>query len=344
MRARISHIAFVTAVVWMGCVDEVDFDVKVPPPSALPVIIDGIITSGWPATAVLSKAYPADGKYYYTPIAGATVWVTDIDDPLVRVDLLFANEKYNGTLYQSPDTMNLEVGHRYQLHVTLSGSHAFESTPQQVSEPGQVDSVYFEFVKGYNQATDREEDGFNVYMDSSMPALGSNYVRWEMNGTYLLRTEINPEACEGCLTMCWVSDTEDLPLISRSKFTGSSELRRTFVKYIPINYTTFNDRYHVEVVQHTISRDAWEFYDALRYQLENTASLFQPAFSALKGNITATGSSAPVIGIFTATQTARKSIFIKATDVPYKVRGVTPVGDCRGFPNSTADMPSFWKI
>jgi hypothetical protein len=325
----------------MGCVDEVDFDVNVPPLNALPVIIDATITSGWPATAVLSKAYPADGEYYYTPITGAAVWVTDLDDPLVSVDLLFSNEKDNGTLYQSMDTLNLEVGHRYQLHVSL-GSRVFESTPQQVSEPGVVDSVYFEFVEGYNPATDREEDGFNVYMDSSMPSLGENYVRWEMNGTHLLRT-IPPETCGDCFSICWVSDKEDLPLISRSRHTSGSKLLRTFVKYIPINYTTFNDRYHVEVVQHIISRDAWEFYDALRYQLENTASLFQPAFSALKGNINAVGPQAPVIGIFTATQSARKSLFIKATDIPYKVRGVTPGGDCRSFPNSTGEMPPFWK-
>lgn len=334
-------MAVVMVTAWMGCVDEVDFDVEAPLDAALPLVIDCTLVSGSPATAVLSKGYPADGEYYYTTVLGAYLEIIDLDDAQVSVGLYPFGKAYNGTRYQAFDTIDLVEGHRYQLQVTLPDFKRFESTPQRAQASGQIDSIYFEFVEGFNPNTNREEDGFNVYIDSTLPSDGENYTRWQVNGTYLIRTEIGE--CGSCMSMCWVSEREALPLVSRSRFSAGQVVRRTFVKYIPINYSTFNDRYRVEVLQHIISRDAWEFYDALRYQLENAASLFQPAFSSLKGNVTSVNAGVPVIGIFTATLPARRAIYITGKDVPYKVRGVQQSGDCRNLPNSTAVKPAFWN-
>lgn len=341
MRFNGYHMAALMATAWMSCVDEVDFDVEAPPFQSLPWVIDCTLASGSPASAVLSKGYPADGGYYYTPVLGAAVEIIDLDDSQVSVELFPAGEAYNGSRYQAFDTIDLVEGHRYQLQVTLPDFKRFESTPQRVQASGQVDSIYFEFVEGFNPSLNREEDGFNVYIDSTLPAGGENYTRWQVNGTYLIRTEIGE--CGSCVSMCWISEREALPLVSSTRFSSGQSAKRTFVKYIPINYSTFNDRYRVEVVQHAISRDAWEFYDALRYQLENAASLFQPAFSSLKGNVYSVKAGVPVIGIFTATLPARNAIFITGKDIPYKVRGVQQTGDCRNLPNSTAEKPPFWN-
>lgn len=336
------HIALVLLAAWTGCVDKVEF--KPDKPSSLPLVIDGTVSAGDTARVSISTGYPADGKYYTKPINNAEVWISSPDEPGQVTYLFSSGGQSYGTLYKSTDVVDIAEGFRYQLHVYY-GQVEYVSSPQLVTEPGKIDSIYFEFVSGFNRDRNVPEDGFNVYVDAKLPSTDDWYLRWKVSGTYKIRTEVNPETCISCPTICWISEREDKFLLARSEFVAGTTLRRTFVKYIPISIHTFNDRYHVEVVQQSITSEAWRFYDALRHQLDNASSLFQPAISSPVGNMIPFGSGPhrPVLGIFTASQTVKRGIYIKASDVPYKVRGTFHFGPCTNLPNSSLYPPPFWN-
>lgn len=339
MKGLLSKLTMLFAVVWMGCVDEVDFGVN--PPKELPYVIDGLLTSGDTARVSISKAYPVDGRFYSAPVLGAEVRITSPEDSDMELELFITKGDGYGAIYKAKTLFVPVVGHSYQLNVKTADGVEFVSTPQRVDEAGEIESIYFEFVQGFDRVQNIEQDGFNVYVDAILPNSQSWSAQWKLRTTYMVRTDT--QDCLGCPSVCWVSDREDKPLLVQSKFVGGNRVGRVFVKYVPINVQTLNDRYHIEVIQKTISNEAWEFYDGVRYQLENSSSLFQPVFSSPKGNITAVTAEVAVIGIFTASRDVRKSIFITPEDVPYKILGVFPAGPCTMFPNSTTRKPPFWN-
>lgn len=340
MRSWRSHTALLILLAWTGCVDKVDF-VGSGNSIQFPFVIEGHVSNEDTARVYISKAYPADGKYYTTPVSSATVWIAGLDDGMNWQLSNSPGGKQFGAMYKATSIMPVTIGNRYQLHVTLPGGQQAASIPQVVQASGEIQNLYFEYVAGFNRDTGVPENGFNVFVDGLSPVESDWYIRWTFNGTYFMRTEVSP-TCVNCPTECWVSEHEDRPVLAHSDFVANRSAARNFLKYIPISIKNFSDRYHVEVVQEVISRDAWEFYRDIRYQIDNSSSLFQPTFSAIKGNMYTSGAS-PVIGIFTASQTTRETLYILQTDVPFKVRGAFPTGPCTSYPHSSATPPPFWK-
>jgi len=336
-----SHIALLILLAWTGCVDKVNL-VGAGSPIDFPFVIEGQVSSEDTARVYISKAYPADGKYHTTPVLSATVWIEGLDDGMNWQLPSRRGGKQFGALYQAASIIPVTVGNRYQLHVVLPGGQHVKSIPQVVQASGEIQNLYFEYVEGFNRETGVPENGFNVFVDGLSPVESDWYIRWTFNGTYLLRTEVSPD-CFNCPTVCWISEHEDWPVVAYSEFAANRRAARNFLKYIPISMKNFTDRYHVEVVQEVISRDAWEFYRDIRYQMDNASSLFQPAFSSVKGNLQATDASTPVIGIFTASQTTRKTLFILQSDIPFEMRGDFLTGACTLYPNSTTTPPPFWN-
>lgn len=336
-------MALLVLFAWIGCVDKVDFNTG-GEAQAVPLIVEGRLSSDELARVYISRAYPVDGKYHATPDTSADVWITNLESQQDYTLTLTGGSKQYGAMYQSASLIPVTVGSRYQLHVTFADGREYESEPQVVNAAGEIERIYYELVTVFNREKNVEENGINVYVDAVAPVETDWNMRWKFNGTYLLQTLCSVEFCTepNCSETCWVSEREGRPLLARSQFLSGARAPRNFVTYIPVNIQTFYDRYHVEIVQEAISSEAWEFFHGIRYQIDNASSLFQPPFSSLKGNIRSTGTPSTVLGIFTAAQTVRKSIFINRSDLPYEVLGTLPLCDCKFWKNSTDVIPPFW--
>ena len=199
-------------------------------------------------------------------------------------------------------------------------------------------------------------------MDSKVEASSTRRLRYKVFGTYKIQTDPSlieirsdcpaapcptttlpcAEACECCI--CWASERETAPVLLDPKFVGGTTISHVRVHYIPINNFTFHDRYRVEITQLELSQDAYDFYAAVRKQIENAASLFQPPFFELRGNIQPVSNAPRVVGIFSAAAVTRKYIYIYRSDVPYDLISESIAGDCRSAAlNSTNQKPSFWE-
>jgi len=345
----------------LSCVDKVDLSL---PATELPIIVDGIITDEpGPDTVRLSMAYPADGRFHQPEgYDSAKVWITD-NTGLVDTLLEIGQGNY------ITDQLVGVVGRTYQLSIRLPdiingvpSPTLAVSTPQLLVEAGSIDSIYYEFTTYNNSATGLAENGFNVYLNSTLAPGSSRRLQWEFFGTYKAMTdpaalELPPLPCPNppcplrtlecarfceCCT-CWYTVQENAPIVSNPKVLGGLRLDRVFIQYIPINRFTFYEQYRVEITQLELSEEVFEFYQAIRKQTDNGNSIFQPPFFELKGNITVQSGQMGVLGTFAASAITKRHIFIPRSAVPYQLTRSVEPADCRAIAeNATLNKPAYW--
>jgi hypothetical protein len=342
--------------VWVSCVDKVDLSL---PTTVLPIIIDGHITDQpGPYFVRVSKAYPVDGEYHPgLGVEQASVNITSStgeSHPLTHI----------AAGYYVTDSASFlgHVGRTYQLHILLPDNTLIESTLEQMASPGSIDSIYAEFVTTTNQDTGLDEIGYNIYVDATLAPGSSRRMRWKYNGIYEVTTDPsqivvtipcpNPPCptgplpcatnCECCY--CWVHVNEEAPIIPSTAFNGTNEMKRVFMRYVPINNYTFNKKYWVQLTQMELSQPVYDFYSGVRGQIENGTSLFQPPFFELKGNVSAVNAQTKVVGVFSAAATTKRDVYFHRADVPRDMANPSIPADCRAIaPKSSTLRPPFWE-
>lgn len=322
---------------WLACVDKTSFTSG---DARFPLVVDGLFSTGLTEVRI-SKGYPVNSGLNYTRVPGAQVWITDVEDANWKLNLaeqkqsFEAYQTFNGTIYVASGSAKPQANHQYILHVKI-GLDEFLSTPQRVQEPGSVDSIYFTTTTGRHPTTDLEEDVLIVRFDASVHAMEERYYLWRMYGTYSVPAE--PQAGPA---RCWVTEREDAPILSSDAFSG--RFAGMTAKELPVRYDRFNDKYRVEIRQYEVSREVWKFMNAIRFQLKNASSIFQPPLSTGTGNVMALNDGTPVIGVFFAALDTSRVLYINPSDLPHEVFGSPIQGNClQVYPGSLPYPPPFW--
>ncbi|WP_461132531.1 DUF4249 domain-containing protein [Spirosoma lituiforme] len=158
-----------------SCVDPADLPLR---GTLDVVVIDGTITNlAEPQIVLLNRsiADPLTGLPGSLPITKASVEVVVDSLPVIR-----ANETTDGH-YQLPIDFRGEIGHAYQLRVTLPGGAHYESKQQVMPAAPPISSVRAQFnpyslpvsqFGGYTAAHD-------VYIDTQDPIRQANFYRWD---------------------------------------------------------------------------------------------------------------------------------------------------------------------
>lgn len=352
-----------------GCIDPIDFDAV---SSDLQLVVEGSITNEpgpYTVTLFRTRALKADLDFRL-PVPGASIQImSDAGEEETLVDK-------GGGIYTTTSIQGV-VGRSYSIRIQTDKGRTYESEPELIKAPGQIDSLWFEYEQRRRKVDDMEinDDRLNVYLNSTMAEQEVNHIRWRVVGTYEihttpeLRTKANPNEpppiripdpplCSGYVyrnlelvkaanctcCVCWVSNYEPLPLVSDNEFIEGREFRRKAVAAVPIEGKYFVDKYHVSVSQMSMNKGAFEYFRLIKAQKENATSLFQPVSGKLRGNITRTDGDEEVQGLFWAAGVSHVGVFITHDDLPYHVIAPVPfIIECNVLKNSTATKPSFWK-
>lgn len=356
------QVIIVLASLVLSCVDPVALSL---PSGDLSFVIEGHIKDhSGPDTIWLSRAYPADGKVHpRIGVPGAKLWVTEgtgaVDTLLDLSNGIYVTDNLQGVI---GTTYNLEGRILVKLADNTIDTTRFASTFERMLPAGTIDSIYYELISTPNADTGIPETGLNVFINATVDASSSHRLRWKFNGTYLFQSDPSqiqiPVPCLDpvCPTMplpcaldcscciCWASEREPVPLVTNPAFLGGTAVNRVFVKYIPINGFTFNEKYHVEVTQMELSKPVFDFYSGIRKQMENASSLFQPPFFALNGNVKVVSGTKRIIGIFSAAAEVKRTRFIHRDDLPFNVERTVLPGDCRVIVDHATNIePPFWN-
>ena len=153
--------------------------------------------------------------------------------------------------------------------------------------------------------------------------------------------------CECCT--CWYDFFNFQPLLSDDLFVQQGKFTTQTAMHIPLEAWTFQHRVYSKVTQYTLSRQAFDFWKAVKDQKTAINSLFQPVTGKIKTNfVQVSGPPVGIEGLFFAAGVASKAMFIDRDDVqssvPIPEPGVLFAESClKLFPYSTTQKPEFWE-
>lgn len=334
-----SFILFLTILMIQSCIDRVDFDTR--DVSDEFIVVEGMI-SDQPGPYTIKIYRPSnvvDNLLNKTPIPAKDVIISD---DLGNSERLTSPEV--GVYKTSETGIRGVIGRKYKLNFTLYDGGHFESSLEEMRPSGQIDSIYYEFAdvevrNGPNQ------HGFKVFADSRS---NSAFMRWKFTGIYKAFTfpekhTINnacvgqkyPPTCSGytlidgygyartgdcTCCVCWLYEPEEVPHLNDLEIATNGIYKRVELGFIPFDVWRFYyKKYMVKVEQMSLSKEAYEFWNLIKDQKENVASLFQPAIGKLTSNILSHDSNIKVIGVFYAASIQQRVIFITGANpqVPY---------------------------
>jgi len=347
-----------------SCIDKLD--VNIDREESILVVEGFITTQAGPHIIRLSRS-ARYGSYFDAAIrivSGAQVVIRD-----QKGEVTFLKEGYREYLdvrdstimtlsgdYSTPTGFRAVVGNSYTLQIEVSGK-TYYSTPQLVTKAPEMDSIILEYKKLPSINPRRFESGVKVYSQWQDPENEENYYMWLSSGTYKIVTHpedhitINLLSGEEVLTPldccadCWVREVNSDKSIRIMKDNNSNgNLITNLAVFIEDNGVRYMDKYFITLEQHSISKEAYLFFDLLDNQLNINGNIFDPPPATILGNmISLENPDENVIGYFMATDVAVKSIFI-----PKEMLGDRQIlkvinDDCRTVLNSTAQRPSFWE-
>jgi hypothetical protein len=266
---------------------------------------------------------------YFLPILKAKVYFTDENG--VKETLTDPTGK---GIYQTSATYRGKVGSTYILTIETASGQQYVSQPETMKAVPEIENLItrFELQDNYPKG-DSRRGGFNVYVDfQDSPTAGDTY-QWYWkhfqrasicevcpNGYY----DFNTSSCAyprtatdktlkyKCDGNCWdITFSNDLNVFSDAYLNGQRITGRQVAR-IPYDDIT---NYYLQFEQRAITKNAYNYYQSLKAQTQNTGTLFDvPAETRFSFNIkSVTNPSEKILGIWDVFSVRRKIFFIDRT-------------------------------
>ena len=244
-------------------------------------------------------------------------------------------------------------GHTYTLNITV-GDQLYQSEPVIMKEPIAIDSVHFEISEQtFAFSGEREKQllpGYNVLVDYTDPAEDKNFLRWSFATQYEVRTQpwdyISPftglPAPKDCCVQCFLEEKLERLKVVDDRLTNGKKVLHQNVLFMPFEkYLGVKNK--LTLYQHSITKDAYNFFRILEQQKVATGTVFDPPPAEVKGNINSiNNANEQVIGFFDVSGVSTKQLTILRHDIDYPVIQFRFPDDCQAIKNATRVIPEGW--
>ena len=347
---RITTIVALLLVI-SGCIDELN----VATDRALRILVveGSISTDQGPHYILLSKSakYGTIFEDFSKPATFAFVRVRDQDGAQVILDEVAPG------VYATPSTFTAKVNSSYSLVIETSDGQRYASVPEKVVPVPAIKKLTTRYIREPAEVADAAEYGIEIYATFDDTPGEQNYYIWKNKGTYLIKT--NPElftvpslsgaggrspAPKDCCAICWIEEIngdETLRIFSDINSDGNETTH--LAAYIRDDGGRYDEKYMIRIRQHSMTKEAYRFFDVLEKQIAISGDLFDPPPATLRGNmINITDSESPVIGYFYASDVSVDSMFLHRALLDNPSKQFSWLDDCLVLKNSTTQRPSYW--
>ena len=261
----------------------------------------------------------------YIPENGCSVTV--LDD---KGDIVAYSEKGEGKYTAEFTSDELQHGTAYKLRVIDNDGDVYESDYQTLNPAPAIDSLTASYQPLVTAENPEGLKGYQFYVNTSDHSGKTQYYRWSMEETWEYHSPYNVFAMwDGALhinyffpdnrTICWM--TKEVPGI----YTGTTrDMAEDVLRNIKLNYvSTQTDRlmwrYSLLVREYALSAEAYEFWNGLEKQTQQTGGLYESQPYMITGNITCVSQpNKQVLGFFSASGVSKKRIFVGPAPDPVK--------------------------
>ncbi|MBC3788931.1 DUF4249 domain-containing protein [Spirosoma utsteinense] len=348
MRALLLLVVCVsTLVLPLGCVDSLDLSER---GTVDVVVIDGTITNLAEDQIIRinrSKADRLTGRFGSTPITQATVSVV-VDS----AQIIPMTETDSGT-YKAPTGFVGQIGHAYQLRITLREGTRYESSTEVMQSVPPMGKLSARFNPNSLPADQRLQNFYaaahDFYVTLQDPANQHNYYRWGWklwekqewciscaNALYFINdpgTNIGLyEKCFPvnplqpfvydyvCRTQCWDIFQGYEVNVFDDQYSNGGTITDRRVAQIPFYQT---NPCLVEIRQGSLTADAHRYFKLLQDQTQNTGGIADTPPTIAGGNIqNVTNTREAVVGYFSASAISSELYWLDRKDATTRAPGL----------------------
>jgi len=316
------------------------------------LVVDGKFTNEFKEHRIIlsySEPVSEDG---FAPIVNAQV---RIEDDLGQS--VYLEERELGVYYTPP--MAGVVGRSYKLVLSRGPDDQYESEFQELKASPEILSINQQFSQIPVSDTNEFLSGLLMSIETAENSNGNGYYRYEWHDTHKISVPY-PSRFTGSTSYRIVEPrTEDLEHCYRSASSSniilgntlsSSENRMVDFPLVlkdagDIDYTI---RYSIEVVQYSLGKSAYGYYNKLRQLNESNGTLFDRQQGEVAGNVkSANDENEVVLGYFEVSGVVKKRVFFNRDEFDPQLNaylsGFTGLCPATDFYINTLDLVSFYE-
>jgi len=374
-RISLKILLYLLIISSTSCIEKFDFNGDKTKENLL--VVDGFISNGTePSVVYLSRTSEFVGLTieggYALPERNAIVKIIDDDGneellhEEIELKIIHTKNEDNDSIsfpvsiiregkYVSNAGFRGQIGKTYHLYVKTLNSDEYISTPEKMLAPkGEIDSFYFNL--GSQEKFDPETGkitypyGLKFYTDLTLPVENTYYIL-EWLATYKVKMPFDTND-----SVCYANQypVNQINIIN-SKEENVTTLPAHHIAFFPLS-NKFDIGFSIILKQYSVSKDAFEFKQLLKNQLDSKGTIFDPIPSKITGNVKKLNGEEEVLGHFGTRTLQERRIFILPKMIDgfeprgYSVcgGGATPEGslafcfDCTKWRGGTRKKPDYW--
>lgn len=279
------------------------------------LVVDGVIVNGKGQTLItLTRTMALNESEDIIYEQNADVKVEGEDNSIFALT-------ENGNGHYTADSLILDKTTRYRLKIITSDGNTYASDFVPVLASPPIDSV------SYTQEKDPSNSqlyNFHIFVSTHSPENNTKYYLWTYEETWKYHAPVKsyvgliddsvmyisrPE--QEKLYFCWQSEKSKSILIDNSVKLSQDVISMKPITSVEGNTIKKSFVYSINVKQFALTQQAYEFYEIVQKNTEQTGSFFDPQPSEIRGNIkNINNPSELVIGYISISAQAEKRIFI----------------------------------
>ncbi len=339
-----------------GCIEPYNFPFS--EESNYLVVEGSITTEPGPHTVRLTTTRNINGvgNAYALNVEDATVQIMDSEG---GVELL---REMDPGVYTTSEAYQGVVGRKYQLHIATADGKQYISDEEEVLPAVPMEEIVLKYGEESYVNDDQfnvSRDGFFIYTKLRDPADEKNSSLFRANISYQVFT--HPElyrdfvdtcgdggcwlpAPKDCCSFCFVNDELPAFVVANDRYVNGQQDAEVPLMFLPIDPKHYYDKVRLEVVQYSLTGNAYRFWNAYDKLVNHQGGVFDNPPAVPVSNIrNVDDETEKVLGYFYASSVSSQDVFFDHRTVPRRVEYTLVWNDdCRLLPNSTTERPDFW--
>lgn len=348
---NLSRVLFLLSFLLFGCIERFD-----PALSRTPVgdelVVEAVLKQeDFTFRIELSNSLPRGSSTVSAPISDARVSLLSED-----LDATFDFSLVGAGIYSlNQNQVQIKTGSRYKLIINLVNGERYESTFEEVLPAQPLQGLKVNLAKGSYPLNNNIAEGEYIEIKSLVQKGEEDYYfRYDYAGDYAFRApyqgsdlcqdlevEGGPEILPELL--CYKKDDKNLPIniYSNEDFNAGASASAVILKIGSNRKFAFG--YNMRVRKYTISKEFYNYLEAVKAQVEFQGSLLDPPPSQIVGNITNVNQpEKKALGYFTFESTASETVFIPADFFQEPIEDPLNEYACNYSPETPNVLPDLW--
>jgi hypothetical protein len=276
------------------------------------LVVDGTIQIGAPSSIKLSRTKNISDDSTITPELNAKLFIESEGGQVY-------NFIQDSAGFYSSAGNPVSFDDKYRLRIETQDGGRFASDFVEAKQSPPIDSVNW-----------KEDNEVYIYVNTHDPSNKTKYYRWEYEETSQYQTyyESYGDFIDGQIVFlepdemkfnCWHHWNSSAIVLGTSAALTDDVINSQLVTVVPNDNSKIRVRYSILVKQYALTPEAYEYWQQLKQNSEQSGNFFDPQPSQLVGNIHDLDDAArPVLGYISATSISEKRIFIRILELQHR--------------------------